>query len=87
MVRVLDFEANLHRDDLAASGFGGGRHGFALDLAGLGLSADSRLSVGVLGRTFLLVKSGTTLTDLLLGDHEAALAPVHPLTASLFGVS
>lgn len=86
-IPVLDFVADHLRNDLASSGFGEGRHGFAVDLAGLGFSPNSRLSVGVQGRSFLLVNSGVMMRDLLARDTAAAREPVHPLIASLFGAS
>ncbi len=84
---VRHFVADRLRQDLASSGYGDGLHGFSVDLAGLGFTANSRLSVGIQGRSFLLVNSGATMSELWIGDDGATAEPIHPLIGRLFGAS
>ena len=63
-VAVLDCLANQFRQDLADAGIDDGRHGFAVDLAGYGFAADSRVTVRVKDLSFALGNSGGSVVGL-----------------------
>ena len=63
-VPVVDCLADRHRQDLADSGIGDGRHGFSVDLAGHGFTPASQVVVRVKDRTFELNNSGATAAAL-----------------------
>ena len=72
-VPVSDHMANQMRSDLVDSGIGGGCHGFAIDLAGLGFGPHSRVGVKIGGRNFVLTNSGATVLE-LGGDVEKLIS-------------
>jgi hypothetical protein len=60
---VLDFRADLFRQDLLDAGFGTGHHGFAVDLGLLGARADSVIRIRVAEQEIELDNSGRRLAD------------------------
>ena len=63
-VAVGNHMADRRREDLVNSAIGSGHHGFCIDLAGLGFARDSRVSVKIGGRNFVLTNSGATVAEL-----------------------
>ncbi len=53
-VPACQVTADQHRTDLQAAGIGDGRHGFAANIAALGISPEAVLTVRISGRTFEL---------------------------------
>ncbi len=62
---VMTFTADQMRPDLAALGFGGGRHGFAVSVRPFLHRPHAIARVQVAGRTFELEKSGRPLAQLI----------------------
>jgi hypothetical protein len=62
---VLNFAADQMRPDLAALGFGGGRHGFAVSVRAFLHRPHAIARVQITGRTFELEKSGKPLAQLI----------------------
>ncbi|MCQ8278267.1 sulfotransferase [Acetobacteraceae bacterium KSS8] len=63
-VAVAEAMADHLRTDLLASAIGDGRHGFEIDLSGMGFKPSSRVAVRIGGRNFSLVNSGSTVSEL-----------------------
>jgi len=62
---VAEFAAEQLRPDLAAAGYGGGRHGFAVNVRRFLQRPEAVVRVRVAGRTFELGKSGSRLKQLV----------------------
>lgn len=79
---VADVLAHDHRQDLEIQGFGTGRHGFAVELAGLGFTPETRVSMRIQGRSFVLKGSGLPVEALGGLGAVAEAAELAPWTAN-----
>ena len=70
--------ADRYRSDLAASGIGDGRHGFAIDLAAFGFTRHSRVTVRIDGRSFTLNNSGASASALGADIEQIERQPFDP---------
>lgn len=68
-VSVRNAYADEYRPDLLQAGMSSGNHGFSIELADLGFTAASRITVRIEGRLFVLNNSGSTIRE-LGGDLE-----------------
>lgn len=83
---IADCVADQYRGDLAASGIGSGRHGFTLDLSRLRFTRNSRVSVIIAGRSFVLNNSGATVAELGANVHRIEQHTVDPWNAMSIGL-